>query len=95
MTIFGAIKLKYRRWLSKELLDLEKKGPLTEERAICHFRDIVTNLSVKCINYSWKQTKLRYFQNAQTSDPELDSEFILDELNSRLEERLISLSLDD
>jgi len=82
--IFSVLKLQYRKWLGLKKLN---DASISEEMAVLKVIELFSNLSEKCINYSWKLSGIKKFQNLESETPEgLNDEVLTDDINERLEE---------
>lgn len=88
MTTFAVLKKKYRKWLNERTLS---GSAVTEEIAINTILEIFNDLSLKLLNHSWRSTGIEKFQMLKQveSPPDVSEDQILDELNEKLELRLI------
>ena len=84
MGIFSVLKLKYRQWIGLKELNNEF---VSEEMAVMMFTKIFSELSDRCINYSWRSSGIAKFKNLSSERPEeLDDDQVTNDLNERLEE---------
>ena len=80
---FACFKARYRAWLANRKLNDVKTN---EEQAVEPATEIFKNISSDLIKSSWKMTEFKKFAHfGQSSDPDVSSQDIENELNEQLE----------
>ena len=84
MGVFSVLKLKYRRWVGLQELNNQS---ISEELAVKMFTKLFSELSDRCIDYSWRSSGIAKFKNLSSERPEeLNDDQVTNDLNERLEE---------